>query len=135
MLEAPEAREIELFRQAQDERDHGLNVAAFIVVDPQTAALGAFLKGQVKAVELRLVRLVIFLAKIDEEIDRPHGPFGRADIEEAREVREIIGHWALQIWRRPTCFAGRDGNCGMRGAVRISPAAARAPDPELPDGR
>ncbi len=57
MLEAPEARQIELFRQAQDERSHGLDVAAFIVANPQDAALWAVLQRQVKAIEPQLVDL------------------------------------------------------------------------------
>ena len=64
---------------------------------PDSRLETAVLNRQVKAPELRFFRLVIFVATSDEEIDRLHSLLRRADIKEAGEVGEVIGHGELHM--------------------------------------
>ena len=44
ILEPPKAGEVEVFGEPQDEADDGFDIAVFVVMDPEAAALGRVLK-------------------------------------------------------------------------------------------
>jgi hypothetical protein len=70
VLEAPEAGEVELFGEAQDEADDGLDIAVVVVMDPEGAAVGRILAHEVEARDLRVVGVLIRSAEFLEQRKR-----------------------------------------------------------------
>ena len=95
ILEPPEAGEVELFREAQHEADDGFDIAVLVVMDPEDAALGRVLAHEVEARDLRVVGVLIRGAEFLEQRERAGGLVGGADVEQAREMGEVIRHGDL----------------------------------------
>src|SRR3990167_7928720 len=70
VLEAPEAGEVEVFREAQHEADDGFDVTVLVVMDPEGAALGRVLEHEIKACDLRVVCVLICGAEFLEQRKR-----------------------------------------------------------------
>ena len=49
ILEPPKAGEVEVFGEPQDEADDGFDIAVFVVMDPEAAALGGILVHEIEA--------------------------------------------------------------------------------------
>ena len=75
IVEAPEAGEVELFREAQHEADDAFDVALPVVMEPEHRTARAILQRQRKAREFRIVRGLVFLAQAQEEVERRDGLF------------------------------------------------------------
>ena len=95
VLEPPETGEVELFRKAQHEADDGLDIAVLVVMDPEGAALGRVLAHEVEARDLRVVGVLIGCAQALEQRERAGSLVGGADVEQAREMGEVIRHGNL----------------------------------------
>ena len=70
VLETPEADEIELFSEAQYEADDSLNITVVVIVEPKGTALRRVLTGEIKARDLGLVGILIFVATLLEQRER-----------------------------------------------------------------
>ena len=95
VLEPPETGEVEVFGEAQDEADDGFDIAVVVVMDPEDAALGRVLARDVEACDLRVVGVLIRSTQFLEQRERAGSFVGGADIEQAREMGEVIRHGDL----------------------------------------
>ena len=64
ILEPPKAGEVEVFGEPQHEADDGFDIAVFVVMDPEAAALGGILVHEIEASDIRVVGVLIRSAQI-----------------------------------------------------------------------
>ena len=89
IFEPPEAGEIEVFGKAQYEADDSLNITVVVIVDPKGTALRRVLTGEIKARDIRVVGILIFVATLLEQRERAGSIAGCADIDQARKMGEV----------------------------------------------
>ena len=83
ILEPPKAGEVELFSKTQDEADDGFDIAVFVIMDPEAAALGGILLHEIEASDIWVVSVLIRSAKFLKQRERAGGLVGAADVEQA----------------------------------------------------
>ena len=83
ILEPPKAGEVELFSKTQDEADDGFDIAVFVIMDPEAAALGGILVHEIEASDIRVVGVLIRSAQIVKQRECSGRLFGSADVEQA----------------------------------------------------
>src|SRR5690606_30985595 len=150
ILEPPEAGEVELLRKAQNEADDGFDIAVVVIVDPEGATLGRVLAHDVEACDLRVVGVLIGFAQALEQGERAGSVVGGANVEQAREMGEVIRHGDLLNGEDPAKWpgamsgwgGGRERSAGRIVARRLSrgmyaehlPVEALARCPEAANG-
>ena len=72
-----------------------------VIVDPEGTALRRVLTGEIKARDLRIVGILIFVATLLEQRERAVSLVGRANVDQAREMGEVIRHGDLLRLRSP----------------------------------
>ena len=90
IFEPPEAGEIEVFGKAQYETDDSLNITVVVIVDPKGTALRRVLARKSEARDLRVVGILIFVATLLEQRERTGSIVGRADVDQARKMGEVV---------------------------------------------
>src|SRR5574337_453654 len=103
VLEPPKTFEVELLRAEQDEFDHTLRIARAVVVNPK---LGSAFTLNRKAEAVGEAKTIFVLGCGGVEVEGTDSVFGRADIEKAREMGEIVGHGSLRKKRKPGAGPG-----------------------------
>src|SRR5690606_18658746 len=91
VLKAPAAGETECCGAAFDELDDVLGISGDVIAHPELCAAMFGLDREEEAVRRRLFRSAFF-GKLVVEIEGMSGVVGRADIEQAGEMSEIVGH-------------------------------------------
>ena len=86
ILELPETGEVEVVGKAQHEADDGLDIAVFIVMDPEDVAVGRILAHEIEACDLRIVCVLIRSAQALKQRKRAGGLVSAADVDLAREM-------------------------------------------------
>ena len=105
VLETPFAGEPELGGAALHEPDEALGIAGYVVAHPEFAAAVLRFDREKEALRGRFVRRA-FPGQRVVEVERAGGVLGCADVEQAREMGEIVGHDRLLKRESPARWPG-----------------------------
>jgi hypothetical protein len=104
-LETPDSGEAEFLGAAEHEFDDGLRIAGRVIANPELRSTVLGLDGEEERLGRRVLGGVLLHHAI-VEIERARGVLRRADIEEAGEVREEVGHVRLLKRQSPARWPG-----------------------------
>ncbi|AMM86105.1 hypothetical protein AZF01_18585 [Martelella sp. AD-3] len=94
VLETPQSTQAKFGSAAFDELDDMLRIAGDVIAHPELRTAMLWLDGEQEAIGGRILNGIVIRQSF-VEIQRAGSVFGGAYIEQARKVREIIGHDSL----------------------------------------